>query len=207
MFTKDEYLKYAQRVVAWNRVPNGGKDSTNIKGQLSYTLSEVEELEDAIREFDCTEILDAVCDIFVTASYYRYQLDGFEFNGPREPSNTTKFIFPDYFKILLENELIVHDDILSLINWACQEFGKGRVVEYMEKVLASNDSKYVPDEEWSEEYEVKVATEKYAERDFKNIVGVPGELNGMRVWILRADNGQGKILKPTTFKEPLQIKL
>lgn len=201
--TKENYLDYASRVIEWNKVANGGQHSTDIEGQKKYTLSECEELDDAIKENDSIEILDAVCDIFVTASYLRFQLD----NCVLKDFDTSHKMEHFFFKGGVENETILHNDVFRLLVWACMKFSKHQVLDYMERVLSSNESKFVPDELWDKEYEERMAAEKYSERGFKDIVGVPGELNGTKVWILRADNGKGKILKPTTFKEPSEIIL
>lgn len=67
--------RLADEIVAWNAAAGkfpGERDATEseLLNQEARVVEELNELVSAIVEDDLTETLDAVCDIFVTASYY-----------------------------------------------------------------------------------------------------------------------------------------
>jgi len=67
--------RLADEIVAWNSAAGkfpDQRDATQLEllNQEARVVEELDELVHAIAEDDLTETLDAVCDIFVTASYY-----------------------------------------------------------------------------------------------------------------------------------------
>lgn len=203
IFTTSKYVELLERVIEWNRVANEGKIQTDVDNQVEFTVDELIETEQALVRNDHTEVIDGVCDVFVTGAYLCYQLDEYKLPTESEvrPDHHTVLIFGQMMSCVV-GEVVIHSDIMKLCNWCIDAYGEKRFVDYLEAVLKSNESKFVPDSDWDEEKEVTRATEIYRERGYSNIMGVEGSLNGKKVWILRADNGKGKILKPSTFAEP-----
>lgn len=67
--------RFADEIVAWNAAAGkfpGERDATleELLNQEARVIEELKELIHAMAHNDLTETLDAVCDIFVTASYY-----------------------------------------------------------------------------------------------------------------------------------------
>lgn len=194
----EKYNQFLSRVIEWNAVV-GNRD---LDLQKKITLEEIKETEEEILNGGNPEdVAKEIADVFVTAGYMNYLCTS--------KSSVKEFVVDDGAnpKDLLESiksEVRVsmapsHQTIQKLIYWACKEYGEAFVHDWFEKKLESNESKFVPDEEWDEEKEIRLANVKYASKGHKNIVGVRGTFQNRPVWILRADNGKGKGLKPSTF--------
>lgn len=207
-FTFDRYNEFLQRVIEWNRVAKGEhhifKDQ-DFKLQKSITEEELKETVSAIHENDQQETIDGIADVFVTAGFLNYMKTG-NTEVPLHSLNPETY---DPINIInkIDHDRVFavggpsHHDIQKLYGWACSQFGQETVDTYFDSVLKSNESKFVPVDQWSDE-ELSIATDKYAAKGFTDIVAVDGNFNGNPVKILRADHGKGKILKPSVFKEP-----
>lgn len=195
-----KYGEYLKRVIDWNAVVG----QYDIELQRSLILSEIKETKDALADRDHKEIVDGVCDVFVTASYMNYL-----YTGNVDPviveANADYAFEPNYVLDVItaftNNSIPHHNEIQSLILAAVGRYGLDKVEDYMERVLDSNDSKFVPADQWDEEREINHAYNKYG-FEFGKIGVVARELNGKTVYLLRGNDGEGKLLKPTTFVEP-----
>lgn len=207
-FTFDRYNEFLNRVIEWNRVAKGEFHiikEQDLKLQKSITEEELKETIAAIEDNDQQETIDGIADVFVTAGFLNYMKSG----NTEAPIHTLNPESYDPIELLAKidrdrNSGVVgpsHHDIQKLYGWACFQYGQDIVDTYFDSVLKSNESKFVPAEQWSDE-ELSIATNKYATKGFTNIVAVDANFNGAPVKILRADNGDGKILKPSVFKEP-----
>lgn len=239
MFQK-YYNQMLQHVVEWNRKASNqpsqflGPRTDQIILQRKLFVEELQELLDAIKDDDKTEMMDAVADIFVVGSYLSVLLSfpinykEFEEFDICDCGASLKF-FPSYSidnndQTIVEyvEELIKSVDHIDaeFLNTACQllivwiGFKLGNdyaVLQCLSNVLESNDTKFgtttVIDGEYLKddiEKELEYVTEKY-KGQYSDIeaVFVPSTLFTEQVYYsLRADNGKGKILKPSFFKEP-----
>jgi hypothetical protein len=194
------YGECLNRVIDWNAVV-GQRD---IELQRSLVISEIEETRDAIKDRDDREILDGVCDVFVTASYLNYMLFPYALTADTRIDECHPLDVHTLLKCVeafSSNSVPHHFDIQLLLIWAVKQYGLSAVESYMLRVLDSNDSKFVPSVMWDEERELAHAREKYGNK-FGNIAVVVRELNKETVYLLRGNDGEGKLLKPTTFVEP-----
>lgn len=205
------YLEFLNRVIEWNKVVHGDNVVPESL-QKSITREEINETIKAIEDDDVQEILDGIGDILVTAGYLTYMNTGA--NELIDTVDVPEIRFSNPLDIL--NEMLIYLDlevsditydyhIQALICWACKKYGYKEVEKYIENILISNESKFMLPRECDTIHEVSVAVEKYKSKGFKNIVIVTGEFMGKEVYILRADGGNGKVLKPTTFVEPSDI--
>lgn len=208
-FIFDRYNEFLNRVIEWNRVAKGQHHifkEKDFKLQKSITEEEIKETISAIYENDEQETIDGIADIFVTAGFLNYMKTG-NTESPIYKLNIETHGDPMNLINKIDNDRVFgvggpsHHDIQKLYGWACSQFGQDTVNTYFESVLKSNESKFVPVDQWSDK-ELSIATDKYATKGFTDIVAVDGNFNGSPVKILRADNGNGKILKPSVFKEP-----
>lgn len=203
--TVDQFISYCWEVVAWNKVSRGEhdfSDSTTLK-QLDYCLEEIQETVKGYEDVNLTEILDGLADSMVTLSYLVFLIrDGKQgcFDHLNHPDNKT--YHSGYHTIMLENYRCLYqvpcerdvestlEDVLAALNDLSD---KANITSVVEEVLESNWSKFpyldqvIPMEEckWIEE-----------NRDKE---GVSHSVIGNKV-VFR-DRG-GKIMKPSTFKEP-----
>lgn len=206
-FTFNRYKEFLERVIEWNRVAKGGFfkfSDKDIDLQKTITKEELDETIKAINENDQQETIDGIADVFVTAGFLNYMKSGnkeipiYNIVPEHEPMGILSRIDHDrLFGVVGPS----HHDIQKLYAWACFKFGQDMVDTYFESVLKSNESKFTPSEKWDDK-ELIVAKNKYMSKGFTGIVAVDGSFNGKPVKILRADKGKGKILKPSSFKEP-----
>ena len=207
------YEQYVDSVIKWNQVMRAEPIDEHMPMQIVVTTEEIRETISAISEQDHTEILDGVADVLVTAGYMAY-LNGDSIEGVIWPSWSNSRIM-DVLHTMESNAVVglsFHDNIVSVVHWATRQYSEDTVTNYIEAVLKSNDSKFIIATDIpSTELECYITSEVHAARNkyagqWENIVAVKRELdNGEVFYVLRADNGTGKILKPTSFKEPQEF--
>lgn len=215
----DFYVSNLERVVEWNYSANNNRSIPELlelleENQKRITVSEINETYKGLDQNDRKEILDGVCDVFVTAGFMAFmQFETLKptrsyFNAyDNQDTMTIMGRMYDILGMLKEQcnpEYLRDVDsglVAELIYLSAKLYGKDAIVQYMANVLKSNESKFVPISQWNESVELAHANEVYG-KEFNNIVGVKREFMGNPVMIVRADNGVGKILKPTLFVEP-----
>lgn len=209
MISFDMTNEYFARVVEWNRTAKNGHDFSHESFNLqeSITKEEIDETLDAIKNNDKKEIMDGIADIFVTGMYLYFMHTKDEetyvcqFSEEMIKATDPSIVLSNMKRTLSQHTEIHYIDIQKLCCWAINAYGEDYVNEYFERVLRSNESKFIPLSSWDDK-EIKIATKKYEPKGFTDIVAVDAVCNGNPVKILRADNGNGKILKPTSFQEP-----
>lgn len=208
-FQFERYNEFLNRVIEWNKVSTYGRiknDLDSILLQRGVTLSEIKETEDAIYANDEKEIMDGVCDVFVTAGYMYVMKSGYT-DAYLQPVHSLESLDVNQILDLIKYQMEFENtgpspqSVHKLLGWASNKFSKDAVEKSLKSVLNSNDSKYIPLEEWNDS-EIEYINNKYKDKGFKNIVPVNGKLNGKDVVVMRADYGKGKILKPSRFREP-----
>lgn len=218
----EKYVSYINEVVKWNSIGRLEPLDQQLLVQVKVTEEEIKETIAAITARDYVEILDGVADVLVTAGYLAYLnkpnidiLQTINEHGGSLP-NTYSEIANNLKELLLQVQesptTIEHAQVLQVIAWARECFGFDAVTNYIEAVLESNNSKFIAFEEGITdeqivqvlEYELELATKKYAGKH-KDLVFVRVPKGSVDYYVLRSDNGQGKILKPTRFKEPTDL--
>ncbi len=205
----NSYNDMMKSVIKWNKIGYGDIERTEdrIALQRDITLSEVEETIQAIRDRDIIETLDGVADVFVTGSFMAYLSTGYDmadlvtFDG-NMLAEADGMTLINMIKTQTATDYPNHYSIQYLIGWACAKYGGAPVMDYMNAVLASNMSKFVPSAKWGR-HDIDVVYMKYSDM-FTDIVSVEMTGDDGQVYhVVRADNGAGKILKPPQYKDPI----
>lgn len=209
--TADQFIGYCWEVVEWNKVSRGGKHTFSPEEglkQLDYCLEEIQETLEAYEEVNLVGVLDGLADCLVTLSYLialAREEDVLSFDvieGSRIPNNSNNFylrLANSYQRLSTDFPLVTDAeiallDVIGALNSINDQWNEDvDVVGVIEEVLDSNWSKFpyldqvIPAEEckWIEEHRGKE--------------GVTYSVIGDRV-VFR--DGGGKIMKPSTFKEP-----
>lgn len=215
--------QFIQYVIDWNKVflnPDMTLDE-RIDLQKKVTVEEINETLAALMIEDPKEIIDGIGDILVTAGYLRYLYAGESvdflnsslFNYDIKYENYYQYVDVIHFPLIdLKNHILhettsfSYDTLNYLACYAICDFGRDNVENYFNAILLSNDTKFVPVEQWVEfndEY-MEAAQEKY-EGKYKDLVWWESDFRGEPVFLIRADHGRGKILKPPSFKEPSDL--
>lgn len=220
-FSTELFNDHMKSVYNWNLVArNFNVDFTesDIKRQSDYVSEEAFETISAIATNDVIEVIDGICDTFVTATYKHTQVTGeLEFEGTKFEVDYVK---PDSDALLRLNLIAVMTQLLgrnvapedakldSLISMDVLHQLMGYVEfvynfdinDAMTEVMDSNWSKfplfiedfdYAGECEWIENYYQKV--------DVKHAVV---EINGERRVVFRDNGGAGKVCKPSVFQTP-----
>lgn len=228
----EKYRKYVSDVVKWNTIcsKEGTTKEEAFNIQLKVTLEECKETLLGILQNDDREIVDGIADVIVTAGYLAESFGYFdasieydeEYFYYCESKNKIDYLIPsiawlingiveeqnnnrkDWFSPIIPSDVIVPYIIGYNI------YGD-YLDQYIEAVLKSNNSKffsfgnyYQGGVEGIEKYlnkQVEYCTNKYG-HEHKNIVAVKNTYDGHVYYHMRAENGVGKILKPSTFLEP-----
>lgn len=224
---EQSFKYFTQEVINWNEAAGNAKHTTRqyaetqLLNQMSFARSEIEETLNAIFDHDKKEIVDGICDTFVTVSYYCH-LTGMctLYDNDLSSSYTTNYkpyLLPTNLAQLYPQLLQLHNDMqqmnsfhvleklyllmCSFVNICSGDIAK--VDWFMQKVIDSNNSKFVPLQDYLDDKESheQFVQQKYKDK-FENIIPVRTILGNKEVVVFRADNGSGKILKPKTFIEP-----
>lgn len=209
--TAEQFIDYCWEVVAWNAVSRGGKHTFSpeeeIK-QLDYCLEEIQETLEAYEEEDLVEVLDGLADCLVTISYLIAlvrEADVLSFEAVKVsqiPDNSNNFyqrLAGSYQRLSTDCPMLIDAeiallDVVGALNSVNDHWNEDvDVMGVIEEVLDSNWSKFpyldqvVPMEEckWIEENRGK-------EGVYHSVIDNK---------IVFRDKG-GKIMKPSTFKEP-----
>lgn len=212
-----EYEKienFIHYVIDWNQVLDTDISEKKLALQTKITLSEVQETIDSILENNEREMIDGVGDILVTAGYMIYLQNegscdflnethtGFRFECPA--SNELLYDMVREIKSEVETHTVDYFSLRELAAAAISRFGESTISDYFDRILLSNDSKFIKKSDWDEPTELNHANKKY-QGEFSNITAVAGTFRGNDIFMLRADGGVGKILKPTGFVEPEDV--
>jgi hypothetical protein len=201
--------QFVQDVIVWNKVIGEDFGEHKFDLQKKITLEEINETIEAYRNNDKKEIIDGVGDILVTAGYFNYlktQSDEFL----KEKIQFDSEVMPFYigFESLLDNiktSIIrghtCHFSLSLLASKTIDMYGRELVEDYFQAIIKSNYSKFILPEDWNEDLELQHARNKYAGK-FENIIPVTVTVDNQDYILLKADNGKGKLLKPTLFREP-----
>jgi hypothetical protein len=202
---------FIMHVIDWNDVISQDFSEARNELQKSITLEEINETIMAFRDCDKVEVVDGVGDILVTAGFYLYLQSGRDISFmdklmaiDSELLKETGYL--DWRLDKLKDDLEDYDTVdFKMLQFICAEairiFGEEYVQNYFCAILYSNESKFTPIHEYNHEVEMEHVESKYKDK-FANIVPVTRMFRGKEVVLLRADNGHGKLLKPTGFKEP-----
>lgn len=207
--------EYASRVADWNnvaRTAKGGK-ATPQDLQWSFVREEFEELLDALRKRDFVEVVDAAMDLFVVASYAGLLSDlatsKWHFAMDYDPEEEFSLVGLEQhvYSCLEGTPKMTHvhgaiKQITALI------FSLDSKIDYnMTEVLSSNDSKY-PEILMLQIYHgPNKPLEEILEKECRDI---EARSNGRYTGVYSVQvedrvvffDGNGKIMKPVTFKEP-----
>lgn len=205
---------FIQYVVDWNvTITPDDFSKDRIILQRTITIEEIEETAKALFRCDKQEFIDGVGDILVTAGYLMYLRS----NGCVDLSNIYAidsnllervYSLKEILERISGNMFYPNQDeyfnLQLLCAYAIHMFGRDEFEQYMDAILKSNDSKFVPFHEFDEHIEMNHVESKYKDK-FDHIIPVEGSFRGSKVIMLRADNGFGKLLKPTVFVEPKDL--
>jgi hypothetical protein len=206
----DRMTELLEKTIEWNSVARAGVHDfspTTIDLQHALLLEEIMELKEAIEAQDIVEALDAFCDIMFVGCYAAYLQDITSVSNIRVDSSLFNIVATaptllqnlfynldqrNYVQIcnyMLTIAVLMDDDVTANNNTFERAYNE---------VLHSNYSKFPLQSEVSiaNELELFKTNKKY-----KDVVAITVK---DRV-LFRADNGKGKIVKPSTFKEP-QLK-
>lgn len=216
MNKQESYIQAVKDVIKWNAIARDEKLDDQIDVQVMVTLEEINEAFDAISKGKHKETLFEIADVLVTAGYLAFLHDqDMETLEAIVDVNEGKSV-PDGLAALekmmqqiKEEQKTEHIDVYYLVSWACFFYGKNTVFSHINAVLKSNESKFIQFGNGMSRSikifylsdEIKAATKKYSNR-YQNITDVSRSVNNQEFFVLRADYGKGKIVKPLTYKEP-----
>lgn len=202
---------FIEYVIDWNDVISQDFSPARTALQKTITLSEIQETINAFSECNKKEIIDGCGDILVTAGFYLYlmnnqstkflnkiyEIDSVALKLHRQPDEITSDIYYD----LEEHNHVSFFELQLLCAQVIDMYGHDLVFDYLDAILKSNDSKFTKAADFDYDSEMSRANTKYA-GSFENITTVERMFRGEKVILIRADNGNGKLLKPIGFKEP-----
>jgi len=205
---------FIRDVIVWNKVIGEDFGEQKFDLQKKITLEEINETIEAYRANDMKEVIDGVGDILVTAGYFNYlKTQSDQFLGEKIEFNSEVMPYYIGFESLLDNIktsiLRGHTCYFSLSLLAAKTihmYGRELVEDYFQAIIKSNYSKFIKPEDWNEDLEMQHVKNKYAGK-FENIIPVTVTVEGQDYILLKADNGQGKLLKPTLFCEPHEFMI
>lgn len=220
------FFQYINKIEEWNKICANQHltfDEAYLT-QKNISFEEIKETIDALDDKDLNEFVDGVCDIIVTASYlasmnranYLIQPNFGELN-----TSAIKIVLKALNdKIAINPTLVDFEDVFQVYHLACEiERKMNRVIpglvknvdNYMTAVLESNDSKIIKvNKEYKHAAQSTLAQEeiaavkKYGEQ-WPDIVTVKSKVEDkdFEYYVLRANNGAGKILKPLMYQHPI----
>lgn len=228
----DFFKRSAERVREFNFVARGVHEYTDaaIARQKSFVHEElvVELMNDGIKAESRTLTIDALCDIFVVATYWDFLMDlhaTMEAGLPYSYKDAVELAITssnDSLHVGLSHRDTLSDNVYYMLDglekdWAesvvrsCVQILQSSNFNHqaaLDQVLSSNESKIPEVEEFIKGFdassmtleEMLVAESKEIEkRNNGRYNGVSGMLFGGRVVF---KDGNGKIMKPHTFFEP-----
>lgn len=198
MSTRD-YSMFVKRVIDWNRTANKLKPAytpEDLANQKARVIEELNEAYMAIKDDNYTELRDAICDIFVTASYLDYMINFKDESFYKRYKKTTStlykeaYILPALDKIRQAIEINSYDKLAYYIFRLCESINVD-IKQDLVLVLENNDSKFLTSHE-----DAISSTEMYIAKGESVYVHQDVE-SGMYVILRTSDN---KVMKPKNFK-------
>lgn len=192
-----DYSPYVKRVIEWNRIANKLKPqytTQDMNNQKARVLEELEEAYDAINKRDYTELRDALCDIFVTATYLDYMVNYKDDSFYKRYKKTTstmykeEYILPALEKIKLAIEIDSYDKLAYYVFRLCESINIDIKAD-IALVLDNNDSKFLSNIE-----DANASVEMYASKGEEVHIHCT---DGLYVLLRASDN---KVMKPKNFK-------
>lgn len=210
-----DFTRYFNRVVEWNATARNGEHDFSTQAmdfQLTLVEEEAEELVEAYKDLDKVMALDALCDVFVTASYLYFQerkgQTGELIAIPAPAASIDYATQLNYSLKGLKSGREVLKDVCALL----YQFD-GCVTKALDEVLASNDSKFpkvftfqdmdIFYDHNGNETDPEVECRQIERRSEGRYTGVTYIIVGEgddRRFIFKSD--KGKIVKPASFFEP-----
>lgn len=203
---KIDLLDSLEGTILWNEIAClGAHDLSEKRIELQHSLvvEEARELEEAYKAGDKVEVVDAICDLIFVALYADFLEDHKAFKLGLYDLNmdgaSVGILFSHSDEELLEILYgFVADKLYSNIVQMCIDFGfiyKFDLAGAYNEVLESNMSKFPLVEETDINHELLYFSTKSKYNSVTHTV-----YNGR--YLFRCDGGEGKIVKPTAFKEP-----
>lgn len=214
------FIEQAQSVLDWNMMKYAGgmlpfADQKEIDNQVVYTKSEAQEIIDGINDRNAREVLDGVCDTFVTATFmipltrkiredigdhakllkatrhaesWAGSLPTLDKHGVKQLLEKLAIsVITDASDIVSTMKLCYLLDVLGI-----------DVLGAIESVMKSNWSKYP----------LESALKRHADDECRwieanrNVTDVC-HITFSSCLIFRSQMGEGKIMKPSTFEDPV----
>lgn len=210
MLRPTSLVKYAKHVVDWNSVAASAKgEFTPLEKQWEFVGEELEETIKALSENDRKEVIDGACDLFVVASYAYWLSNNYSLSLTYTPD--LKFS-PGKALDAFANE--DYEEMLKLSTALL--FGLDMQLDKnMKQVLHSNDTKYPYRSKIEKLYPGTSSAEalrqecnaieerskgRYTGVYYREVEDIPTpDIAGPRIVFF---DSNGKIMKPSTFKEP-----
>lgn len=216
----DYFISAANTVIDWNAVAHCEQDEMKIvetftperfNKQISYVEEELKEYRDAVKEKDEIEMLDALADIFVTASYLTYMFFGKEHMEKFLELPVGDVISEDPYETwvtILESS--PENQLMGMISATFMRQARDSLVrthyngkKVMKEVLRSNYTKYPTAKQlksaWgTNDIEQALSKECQYIEDNSRYSGITYKYNSFEErYIFFSD--AGKIVKPSTF--------
>lgn len=212
-----DFTPFFNRVVSWNATARNGEHDFSTKAkdfQLSLVLEEYEgedELLDGYNTLNKAMVLDALCDVFVTASYLYYQQAEGKVDSVIIPVPDTNFDYVFSLSNSIKGTYSGKDAVMNAC--ALLYMFDGNSTKGLIEVLNSNDSKF-PEvvnkdgvklfyDRHGYEVDPDVECRQIEARNAGRYTGVSYIIvqdNGVERFIFKSD--KGKIVKPSSFFEP-----
>lgn len=196
MSTRD-YSPFVKRVIEWNRTANKLKSqytAQDLDNQKDRVIEELNEAYTAIAENDYIELRDAICDIFVTATYLDYMVNYNDDSFYKRYKKTTstmykeEYIRPALDKIKQAIEIDSYDKLAYYVFRLCESINVDIKAD-ISLVLDNNDAKFL-----SDFADATASAEMYNDKGENVVIHQSGNL----YVILRVSDN--KVMKPKNFK-------
>lgn len=220
----DFFVAAANHVVEWNAKARGGAEQefTNemFVSQIGCVREELKEFQDAAKDNDHVEMLDAAADSFVVTSYLAYMFFGKEVVEQALRTPVGDCFAPDIYNGFMSfEENIVEARQMAMFSLALMRQARDTLVrtryngkKVLKEVLKSNDSKYPTRKQLLEAWGTKDINEAVAkecgaieersqsraEGAYEGVTATYNEVQ--KVYVFWDKNG--KIMKPSTFVKP-----
>lgn len=218
--TTEQFNTHLKSVIDWNAVARNFDvtfSQEDILRQTEYTAEEVFETISALALNDTIEVIDGICDTFVTLAYKYYQITGkAEFEGTSfldsyevlsniSERNLSLIVVVvelqkyNLFATTDEHYELAMDSLHQTMRYMTDVYTID-MNEAMTEVMDSNWSKF-PEFDDTVDYESECSwIEHYRKKT--NVKHSVVDVNGIKRVVFRDDGGTGKVCKPSTFKEP-----
>ena len=206
--TKEQYQELYQEVLLFAKIGGVVNDEGGI---WKMCLEEHSELMMAIRDMNRIQIVDAICDEFVTFT----QLHHYYMSKPTWEQPITSAILTNKMDLLEELEEHNEAVILSLMHyWLMSaqhqaELCNVNLYKAIKEVNRSNMTKFPSMKSLMDKYGDKntllrasLACEELSNGKYKDVKPTWNTTAGYALIVFRENFGNGKIVKPFTYEEP-----